>query len=64
MSSCTLTLRFIGEVDRPLPTISLRARRSPRRSLDLRILGTGRFEQRNGGALWAGVEPESSGRPH
>ena len=53
-----LTLRFIGEVDRPL---AQRSRRRTRRirvpAFDLRISGVGRFEQRNAGALWAGVEP-------
>jgi len=53
-----LTLRFIGEVERPLAedvAASLARVRSP--SFDLRIRGAGKFEQRNGGALWAGVEP-------
>ena len=52
-----LTLRFVGEVDRPLAedlAAALAAIRSP--SLELRIHGTGRFEQRSSGALWAGVE--------
>jgi RNA 2',3'-cyclic 3'-phosphodiesterase len=55
-----LTLRFIGEVDRPLAEdISqvLARIRSP--AFDLRISGTGRFEQRNSGALWAAVEPKA-----
>jgi len=53
-----LTLRFLGEVDRPLAedfAAALGAVRSP--SFELRVHGTGRFEQRNSGALWAGVEP-------
>ena len=53
-----ITLRFIGEVDRPvaedlaasLERIHFAAIRPPHQ-------GAGRFEQRNGGALWAGVEP-------
>lgn len=53
-----LTLRFIGEVDRPLANDLAdglsRVRAAP---LELRIAGLGRFEQRNSGALWAGVEP-------
>ena len=55
-----LTLRFIGEVERPVAddiAAALTATRSPR--FELRISGTGRFEQRNSGALWAGVEPRA-----
>ena len=55
-----LTLRFVGEVERPvaddladaLPRISA----AP---LALHIAGVGRFEQRSSGALWAGVEPKA-----
>jgi 2'-5' RNA ligase len=54
-----LTLRFVGEVDRPvasdLADALSRVRAEP---LMLRIHGVGRFEQRNSGALWAGVEPK------
>jgi 2'-5' RNA ligase len=53
-----LTLRFIGEVERPLAediAAALTAIRAP--AFNLRIKGTGSFDQRNGGALWAGVEP-------
>jgi 2'-5' RNA ligase len=55
-----LTLRFIGEVERPLANdiadalSSIRAQR-----FDLRIKGVGRFEQRSSGALWAGVDPRA-----
>ena len=55
-----LTLRFIGEVERPVAddiADALAAIRSP--AFELRISGTGRFEQRNSGALWAGVEPKA-----
>ena len=55
-----LTLRFVGEVDRPLAedlAVALAAIRAP--AFDLRVHGTGRFEQRNSGALWAGVEPKA-----
>jgi 2'-5' RNA ligase len=55
-----LTLRFIGEVDRPVAedlAIELARIRSP--AFDLRIAGAGRFEQRSSGALWAGVEPKA-----
>jgi RNA 2',3'-cyclic 3'-phosphodiesterase len=54
-----LTLRFIGEVDRPiaedLANALSRVRVDP---FSIRVSGVGRFEQRNGGALWAGVEPK------
>ncbi|HET9810356.1 MAG TPA: RNA 2',3'-cyclic phosphodiesterase [Sphingomicrobium sp.] len=53
-----LTLRFIGEVERPLANDiahELKRIRYPR--FDLAIAGVGRFDRRNGGALWAGVEP-------
>ena len=56
-----LTLRFVGEVDRPLAddlADALTTLRSPR--FTLKISGVGRFEQRNSGALWAGVEPKTS----
>jgi 2'-5' RNA ligase len=54
-----LTLRFVGEVDRPiaedLADALGRVRAEP---FQLRIKGVGRFEQRSAGALWAGVEPK------
>lgn len=53
-----LTLRFIGEVDRPLANdiaAALGAIRAPK--FVLRVRGVGKFERRNGGALWAAVEP-------
>ena len=54
-----LTLRFVGEIERPtaddLADALARVRAN---SFELRIAGTGRFEQRNSGALWAGVEPK------
>src|SRR4051812_4762930 len=55
-----LTLRFVGEVDRPIAedlAAAVGAIRSP--GFEVRIHGTGRFEQRNSGALWAGVEPKA-----
>ena len=55
-----LTLRFVGEVDRPMATdlahALARVRSDP---FQVRINGIGRFEQRSGGALWAGVEPKA-----
>jgi 2'-5' RNA ligase len=54
-----LTLRFIGEVDRPvaedLATALSRVRAG---RFSIRVSGVGRFEQRNAGALWAGVDPK------
>ena len=53
-----LTLRFVGEVERPVAedlADALGRVRAPR--FDLRIKGVGRFDQRSAGALWAGVEP-------
>jgi 2'-5' RNA ligase len=55
-----LTLRFVGEVERPLANdlgVSLGRVRYP--PFDLRVKGVGRFDRRNGGALWAGVEPRA-----
>ena len=55
-----LTLRFIGEVERPLAEDLAGAlgmiRAAP---FGLRIVGVGRFEQRSSGALWAFVEPRA-----
>ena len=54
-----LTLRFIGEVERPRANdiaAALQDLRSPR--FELRVSGVGKFERRSGGALWAGVEPK------
>ena len=53
------TLRFVGEVDRPIAddlADALGRIRADR--LELRISGVGRFAQRNSGALWAGIEPK------
>ena len=54
-----LTLRFIGEVERPVAediAAALGAIRFP--GFAMRVKGVGRFEARNAGALWAGVEPK------
>ena len=56
-----LTLRFIGEVDRPVAddlAHGLYSVHAP--GLRLQVKGVGRFEQRNSGALWAGVEPKAA----
>ena len=55
-----LTLRFIGEVERPVANdiaAALDRIRSP--AFELRVSGVGKFDKRNGGALWAGVEPKA-----
>src|SRR5947208_13221697 len=55
-----LTLRFVGEVDRPIANDLAAALGGIRAEpFELRIAGVGRFEQRNSGALWAGVEPKA-----
>lgn len=54
-----LTLRFIGEVERPVANDLADALARIRASaVELRIAGVGSFEQRNSGTLWAGVEPK------
>ena len=53
-----LTLRFVGEVERPLAEdLALALGRVRFEPFDLRIAGVGRFERGGRGALWAGVEP-------
>ena len=55
-----LTLRFVGEVERPLANdIADALGRVRFDSFALRVTGVGKFEQRNGGALWAAVEPKA-----
>ena len=55
-----LTLRFVGEVDRPIAQdLADALTRIHAEAFNLRIQGTGRFEQRSSGALWAGVEPKA-----
>jgi 2'-5' RNA ligase len=54
-----LTLRFIGEVERPIAEdIAAALGTIHARTFEVRIKGVGRFEQRSAGALWAGVEPK------
>ena len=54
-----LTLRFIGEVERPLAEdIAAALGRIRARRFEIRIKGVGRFEARSAGALWAGVDPK------
>jgi 2'-5' RNA ligase len=55
-----LTLRFIGEVERPVADDLANAlSRVCTGSFQLRIAGVGCFEQRNNGVLWAGVDPKA-----
>ena len=55
-----LTLRFIGEVERPVANdIATELDRVRSTNFQIRIGGVGKFEKRNGGALWAGVEPKT-----
>jgi 2'-5' RNA ligase len=55
-----LTLRFVGEVERPVANdLADALSRIRAGSFAARIAGVGRFEQRNSGALWAGVEPKA-----
>lgn len=54
-----LTLRFVGEVERPAANdLADALGRVAAPPFELRIAGVGRFEQRSSGALWAGVEPK------
>ena len=56
-----LTLRFIGEVERPLANdIGAALDRIRAAPFELRIAGLGMFERRNGGALWAGIAPREA----
>jgi RNA 2',3'-cyclic 3'-phosphodiesterase len=54
-----LTLRFVGEVDRPVAEDLADALGRVRAArFSIRIKGVGSFDQRNSGALWTGVEPK------
>ena len=53
-----LTLRFIGEVERPMAAdVAAALDRIRFSAFELRLSGLGRFDRKGGGALWAGVEP-------
>lgn len=55
-----LTLRFIGEVERPVANDIAAALDCVRSSnFQIRISSAGKFEKRSGGALWAGIEPKT-----
>jgi 2'-5' RNA ligase len=53
-------LRFVGAVERPVAEdLADALGRVLAAPFTARINGVGRFEQRNSGALWAGVEPKA-----
>ena len=55
-----LTLRFIGEVERPVAEdIARELGRVRSERFTLRLSGVGAFDQRSGGAIWAAVEPRA-----
>jgi 2'-5' RNA ligase len=55
-----LTLRFIGEVERPVANdIAAALDRVRSSNFQIRISSAGKFEKRSGGALWAGIEPKT-----
>ena len=55
-----LTLRFVGEVERQVANdLAAALGQLHFGSFALKLAGVGRFDQRNGGALWAGVEPKA-----
>jgi 2'-5' RNA ligase len=55
-----LTLRFVGKVERPVADdLAAELGRIRAGAFELRVAGTGRFEQRSSGALWAGAEPRA-----
>lgn len=54
-----LTLRFVGEVERPIAddlAVALATLRSE--AFELRLSGLGSFDHRGAGTLWSGVEPK------
>ena len=54
-----LTLRFIGEVERPLADdLALALSRIRSEPFELSVAGVGLFEQRSRGTLWVGVQPK------
>jgi 2'-5' RNA ligase len=54
-----LTLRFIGEVERPVADdIAAELARIRFERFSIALDGVGKFEKRRSGALWAGVQPK------
>jgi 2'-5' RNA ligase len=59
-----LTLRFIGEVERPVAEdLAAELERIRFEKFALALKGIGRFDQRRGGALWAGVASKDQLKP-
>ena len=55
-----LTLRFVGEVERPVAEdLADSLSRIQFDRFTIRLAGVGQFEQRSRGALWTGVEPRA-----
>ena len=55
-----ITLRFIGEVERPLANDIADALGKIRfERFELRLAKVGRFDRRGGGAVWAGIAPKA-----
>ena len=53
-----LTLRFVGEVERPVAEDLAKALEAVRfETFTVELMGVGRFDQRRGGVLWAGASP-------
>lgn len=53
-----LTLRFIGEVERPMADdIAAELQRIRLEGFSIALDGVGKFEKRRQGALWAGIQP-------
>ncbi|GAA4018405.1 RNA 2',3'-cyclic phosphodiesterase [Sphingomonas swuensis] len=53
-----LTLRFVGEVERPIAEDLARALATLTfQPFEIALSGVGRFAQRRGGALWCGIAP-------
>ena len=54
-----LTLRFVGEIERPVAEdLAAELQRIRFDDFAIALEGVGRFDQRRGGALWAGVAPK------
>lgn len=54
-----LTLRFIGEVERPMANdIAAALARVRFDNFEAALAGVSRFDRRGGGALWAGIAPK------
>jgi RNA 2',3'-cyclic 3'-phosphodiesterase len=54
-----LTLRFIGEVERPVAEdLAAELERIRFDAFAIALDGVGRFDRRRGGALWAGITPK------